>query len=291
MWVSRNSSQHQMFDFSKIKTKVNQQWDFLESSSLCASTTVWTRIQISANLQTDILQGKDTCTKKKKNYYHDLFHKIHSRHSHTHVQKKPLNPDHFNSPSHDIKEQKRNRFDHWALVCGQSASSPLGRRGASSWSRLFKQSPVHRFITAATGSSQLYVGIWRRQRKRENVCVVSFEAHTSDAGVCLLRVFGTCALLLCCVVHFLLDSGLQAFNLLVVIAPLGHDPHRSLQLGLLGHGVVTLRPGKMRGNKQNHQLWCSQAVQGEIITVFLLKAILLLRVVITRQVTRTGCIL
>lgn len=50
-------------------------------------------------------------------------------------------------------------------------------------------------------------------------------------------------MMLCCVVCALLHSGLQTFNLLVVIGPLGHDPHRSLQLGLLGHGVVTLRSG------------------------------------------------
>lgn len=44
-------------------------------------------------------------------------------------------------------------------------------------------------------------------------------------------------------VGVLLHSALQAFDLLVVVGPLGHDPDGRLQLGLLGHRVVTLRTG------------------------------------------------
>jgi len=41
----------------------------------------------------------------------------------------------------------------------------------------------------------------------------------------------------------LLDFALQAFDLLVVVAPLGHDPHGGVQLGLFGLGVVALKHG------------------------------------------------
>lgn len=61
----------------------------------------------------------------------------------------------------------------------------------------------------------------------------------------VLCVFSTCVLRCFRVVYFLLDSGLQAFNLLVIVGPLGHDPHRGVQLGLFGHGVVALKSGTL----------------------------------------------
>lgn len=62
----------------------------------------------------------------------------------------------------------------------------------------------------------------------------------------VLWVLSTWGLLLWSMVCSLLDSGLQTFNLFVIIGPLGHNPHRSLQLGLLGHRVVTLKSGEMK---------------------------------------------
>lgn len=38
-----------------------------------------------------------------------------------------------------------------------------------------------------------------------------------------------------------LEAHLQLFDLLVVVLPLGDDPHGSFQLGLFGHRIVTLQ--------------------------------------------------
>lgn len=57
-------------------------------------------------------------------------------------------------------------------------------------------------------------------------------------------LLGTCALLLRRVGR--LDPRLEAFYLLIVVGPLRHDSHCSLQLRLLGHRVVALLSAKKK---------------------------------------------
>lgn len=79
------------------------------------------------------------------------------------------------------------------------------------------------------------------------VCVLNTYESSWSIFISCVCLQITCALLLCAGVCSTLDLGLQTFDLLIVVGPLGHDPHGSLQLGLLGHRVVTLRK---KGEKQ-----------------------------------------
>lgn len=140
-WANAKCSQHQMFDVQQINTKMNQQYHSLKSSSLCASTKARTRIPISANRLTSITGRKKKCVIRFTKHILTVC-------------------------THTVTETYK-RTKNWTLFqpVGQSVSSPRGRRGASFWSRLFKQSPVQRLIAAS--ASQLRVSIWQRTEERD----------------------------------------------------------------------------------------------------------------------------
>lgn len=157
---------------------------------------------------------------------------IHSHHFHV-CTVKPLK-----WPTSE-KEHRTVPAIHLRFVVVGLWAVPQARGGASS--PLFKQSLVHclppppqlALLTALSG---------RLAGTRDHSGIVVKQAVT------LLRPMAecwcTCAVRLCRMVPALLHSGLQTLNLLVVVGPLGHDPHRRLQLGLFGHGVVALRSGR-----------------------------------------------
>lgn len=133
---------------------------------------------------------------------------------------------------------------------------PVGREASpsssssSSWSRLFKQSPA-----PACYRSQLRVHVWGDRGDADSLSILFLIRYLpAPSG-------RTRALVLRGVVGALLHSALQPFDLLVVVCPLGHDPHGRLQLGLLGHRVVTLRTevGWKQGKRQQ-RLCCQQRV-------------------------------
>ena len=151
------------------------------------------------------------------------------------------------------KNKDKNSLNRLALLRGRPVSKSLqAGEEPLRCSRLFKQSPVHRCIIVIIIITTLCEHLTEEGRQMSHVRPMFCTYFTCKCF--FSRVLSTwCVLLLSAVIYSLLDSRLQTFNLLVVIAPLGHDPHRRLQLGLLGHGVVTLTSQKT----QNHQQQCS----------------------------------
>lgn len=139
---------------------------------------------------------------------------------------------------------------HPAVARALPSPSPAGREASPSSSRLFKQSPAPRLPPLTAPCAHL-----RRQRRSKLT-----DKFWSLYFTCERSSGRTCALVLCGAVCALLHSALQPFDLLVVVGPLGHDPHGGLQLGLLRHRVVTLRKGVgWKKCKRQRRLCCCHA--------------------------------
>lgn len=221
-WASAKCYQHQMFDVQQINTKMNQQCHSLKSSSLCASTKARTRIPISANRLTSI-------TGRKKWFA-------------SHNTSSQFAPTQSPKP---IKEQKTGHCFNQSVSLSAVPEAGEERRSEAD--------SLNRVQFSASSQRAPYSSVWasgRGQRRETLVCVINAESSVYRFP----RARRTCGLLLRHVVRSVLDSSLQAFDLLVVVGPLCHDPHRSLQLGLFGHRVVALILGKWeeRQNSSYH---------------------------------------